>query len=103
MKTRSKRAPPKKTAIASYQPRFCPYCGSVLPVRKKRGNPNPDLTPRQKEVIRLIATGQTAKEIAETLGLSRRTVEFHRAMLMQRLRITTTAELTLWAAAHGLV
>jgi DNA-binding NarL/FixJ family response regulator len=103
MKTRSKRVLPKKTGIAFDQPRFCPYCGSALPVGKKRASPDPDLTPRQKEVIRLIAKGCTAKEIAATLNISSRTAEFHRMSLMQRLGVHSMAELTLWAAAHGLV
>jgi DNA-binding CsgD family transcriptional regulator len=45
------------------------------------------LTPRQKEVLQLIAEGHSTREIAERLGLSVKTVETHRANLMERLEI----------------
>jgi DNA-binding NarL/FixJ family response regulator len=83
----------------------CAHCGSVLPpgwpIAAEDGVKQ--ITERQKEVLRLIAAGMTAKEIAENLKISRRTAEFHRAMLMQRLGVHSTAELTLYAAAHRLI
>ena len=78
----------------------CPHCGSVLPVHQKD---DAELTPRQTEVIRMIAGGMTAKEIAASLEVSSRTVEFHRLQLMERLGLRTTAELTRYAMAQGLV
>ena len=45
------------------------------------------LTPRQKEVLQLIAEGQSTRQIAEVLGVSIKTVEAHRANLMDRLEI----------------
>jgi DNA-binding CsgD family transcriptional regulator len=80
--------------------RVCPHCGSVLP---PRGQDEPEITPRQKDVLRLLAGGMTSQEIASKLGISRRTAEFHRAMLMQRLNVGSTAELALRAAAYRLV
>ena len=61
------------------------------------------LTPRQREVLQLIAEGQSTKEIAETLSLSVKTVDFHRAKLMENLHMQSKADLTKFALAHGFV
>ena len=60
------------------------------------------LTPREKEVLALIAMGKTNKEIAALLGISPKTVEAHRAHLMGKLGIHTAAGLTRYALAKGL-
>jgi DNA-binding NarL/FixJ family response regulator len=60
------------------------------------------LTPRQREVLQLIAEGKTMKEIAQILGVSVRTVEFHKSSLVEELGIRTTAELTRYALDHGI-
>jgi len=62
-----------------------------------------NLTPRQREVLQLIAEGQSTKEIAETLSLSVKTVDFHRAKLMENLHMQSNADLTKFALSHGLV
>jgi DNA-binding CsgD family transcriptional regulator len=61
------------------------------------------LTPRQREILRLAAEGHSSKEIARTLGLSPRTVEAHRAQLMERLDIHDLAGLVRFAVRVGLV
>ena len=61
------------------------------------------LTQRQREVLQLIAEGKTAKEMAQILGISAKTVEFHKAGVMDALGIRTTAELTRYAIEHGMV
>ncbi len=61
------------------------------------------LTPRQREVLQLIAEGQSTKEIAETLSLSVKTVDFHRGKLMDTLNMQSNADLTKFALSHGLV
>lgn len=61
------------------------------------------LTPRQREVLQLVAEGQTVKEIAATLDISPKTVEFHKTQIMEQLDLHTTAELTRYALAHGLI
>lgn len=63
----------------------------------------PQLTPRQREVLRLMLQGQRMKEIASTLSLSPRTVEFHKYEMMQALGVRSTAELILYAVDHRLV
>ena len=59
------------------------------------------LTPRQREVLQLVAEGHTAKDIAARLGISVKTVEFHKASIMDRLGVRTASELTKYAVAHG--
>jgi DNA-binding NarL/FixJ family response regulator len=61
------------------------------------------LTGRQREVLQLVAEGMTVKEIASTLNLSPKTVEFHKAQIMTHLDLHTTAELTKYALTHGLI
>jgi DNA-binding NarL/FixJ family response regulator len=61
------------------------------------------LTPRQKEILQLLAEGNSAKQIAWVLSISSRTVEFHKYRLMQQLNIKSSAELVLYAVKHGLV
>lgn len=62
----------------------------------------PDLTARQIEVLRLIALGSSAKDIANQLKISVRTAEFHRAAIMQRLGLHSTAQMTRYALANNL-
>jgi DNA-binding NarL/FixJ family response regulator len=61
------------------------------------------LTPRQREILQLIAEGKSTKEIAFVLSLSVKTVETHRAALMERLDIHDIAGLVLFAVRHHLV
>lgn len=62
-----------------------------------------ELTHRQVEILRLIAQGRASKEIAYELGLSPKTVDVHRARIMERLHINDIASLTLYAVRKGLV
>lgn len=61
------------------------------------------LTGRQRQVLRLIAEGCIAKEIAARLGISVRTAEFHRVSIMQKLNLHTTAQLTRFALEAGII
>lgn len=61
------------------------------------------LTPRQREVLQLIAEGKSAKSIASLLHISVKTVEFHRTRLMEELNLHSAAELTRYAVSEGLV
>jgi DNA-binding NarL/FixJ family response regulator len=66
------------------------------------GEVSGELTSRQREVVQLVAEGHSVKEIAAILHISSKTVAFHKANVMRRLRIHTTAELTKYAMDHGL-
>jgi len=62
-----------------------------------------ELTPRQCEVLEMIARGKSTKDIARTLSISAKTVETHRAQLMERLQIYDVAGLVRYAIRTGLV
>jgi DNA-binding NarL/FixJ family response regulator len=62
-----------------------------------------NLTPRQREVLQLVAEGRSAKEIAAALCISRRTAEFHKARLMEALGVQNTAELIQYAIRTGVI
>jgi DNA-binding NarL/FixJ family response regulator len=59
------------------------------------------LTPRQREVLRLLAEGKSLKEVAATLKISIKTVEFHKYRIMNQLGIRTNAEMTKYAVKLG--
>ena len=73
--------------------------------RRGEGGPAPEgpLTPREAEVVKLIAEGHTTKEIAEALVLSPKTVERHRANILEKLGLRDRVDLTRWAIRRGLV
>lgn len=64
--------------------------------------PVESLTPREAEVLRLIAQGYTNRQVADQLTISVRTVESHRANLMDKLGLCSRVELVRYAAQHGL-
>ncbi len=61
------------------------------------------LTPRQREILQLVAEGHTSKDIAQRLGLSFKTVETHRSQIMERLGLHDVAGLVRFALRVGLV
>jgi len=72
-------------------------------VQERERSPEELLTGRQIEILVLIASGHATKEIAFKLGLSPKTVDVHRARIMERLAINDVAGLTLYSVRHGLV
>jgi DNA-binding NarL/FixJ family response regulator len=66
-------------------------------------DPAQSLTPRQREILQLLAEGRSAKEIAATLAISPRTVEFHKYQIMETHGLHSTAELIHFAIKHGIV
>ena len=62
-----------------------------------------DLTTRQHEILQLVAEGLSAKEMADQLKISHRTVEFHKTKIMEQLHVHSTPDLVKYAVAHGLV
>lgn len=61
------------------------------------------LTPRERDVVKLVAEGRTNKQIVSELGISVKTVETHRAAAMHKLNVNTTAELVLYALRNGII
>ena len=68
-----------------------------LPVRED------PLTPREQEVVKLVAEGHSNKQIAEMLVISEKTVERHRANMMEKLGMRDRVALTRYAIRHGLI
>jgi DNA-binding NarL/FixJ family response regulator len=66
-------------------------------------DPHDTLTSRQREVLQLAAEGKTNAEMAARLNISQRTVENHRAILMQKLGLQNQTELIRHAMRHGLL
>jgi len=71
--------------------------------RMKDSTPSVRLTAREREVLQLLAEGMSVKEAAAALGLSPRTIEFHRYNLAAKLGLKTVAELARYAVKHGIV
>jgi DNA-binding NarL/FixJ family response regulator len=75
----------------------------VLEALAQSGTPAArQLTPRQRDVVRLLAEGRTMKEVAAALGVSPRTVETHKYQALDALGLTRTADLIRYAVEHGL-
>jgi DNA-binding NarL/FixJ family response regulator len=62
-----------------------------------------ELTPRQREVLQLLAEGRSMKEVAALLNLTPRTVAFHKYRMMEQLKVRSTAELVQYAVKHHIV
>jgi DNA-binding NarL/FixJ family response regulator len=75
--------------------------GSMMQERDEKKTD--ELTPRQCEVIQLVAEGRSMKEIGAILNITPRTVAFHKYQIMEQLRIKTTAELIRYAIKHRIV
>jgi DNA-binding NarL/FixJ family response regulator len=97
------------TAIRSTADGEAFFSASIAGYRERRPDRNPanpadqELTPREREVLLLIATSKTNKEIAALLDISHKTVDAHRQHIMTKLDIHDVAGLTRYAIAQGLV
>ena len=69
----------------------------------ERQGPGDALTSRQREVLQLLAEGRSMKEVAAVLGVTPRTVAFHKYQMMEQLGVKSTAELIQYAVRHHLV
>jgi DNA-binding NarL/FixJ family response regulator len=77
--------------------------GYLRPHEERENGGQQILTPREREVIQLVAEGKTTKEIATALNLSVKTAETHRTNLMRKLDLHSVADLTLYAVRNGIV
>jgi len=69
----------------------------------ERPGPSTELTPRQREILQLLAEGRSMKEAGAVLNLTRRTIAFHKYRMMQQLKVKTTAELIQYAIKNHIV
>jgi DNA-binding NarL/FixJ family response regulator len=81
--------------------------GDLIRTYREGDLPKKDLvkkiSPRQREILQLLAEGKSSKEIASILNISARTVEFHKYRMMEQLNIKTSAELVQYAVKHGII
>ncbi len=102
-----KDAPPQELelAVRSVMASGSYFSPSVARSLLQPSEPTPDdeLTERQIEILKLIAQGRASKEIAHELGLSSKTVDVHRAHIMERLCLNDIASLTRYAIRKGLI
>ena len=88
---------------------LCPEVSTEIIASYRRGQlpniepPGPKLSTREREVLKLLADGLRTKEIAERIGVSAKTVETYRHRLMEKLELTSVAELTRYAIREGIV
>ncbi len=75
----------------------------VLMLGPKQGKGAADLTPRQREVLQLLAEGRSMKEAAQILKVTARTIAFHKYRMMDRFRLKSNAELIQFAIRQGVV
>ena len=93
-------------AVASGERYVHPALGARLiaaEAEERRRAEDDPLSEREREVLRLLALGHTNQEIAKLLYISVRTAETHRAHIMQKLRLTSRAELVRYALENGLI
>ncbi|MCU0306946.1 MAG: response regulator transcription factor [Thermoleophilia bacterium] len=90
-------------AVASGERYLHPALGAALAQPMPSRGPIDDLSPREREVLRLLALGYTNQEIANELVVSVRTVESHRAHVMAKLRASSRAAMVKYALAAGLL
>jgi DNA-binding NarL/FixJ family response regulator len=93
-------------ALSRHQPYFSPSVSETLLQGYLHSEPTHDLkqlTPRERQIVKLVAEGNSNKRIALTLKLSIKTVETHRSAAMRKIGAKTSAELALYAARNELV
>ena len=66
-------------------------------------NPRSRLTPREREIVQLLAEGKSTKEVAVALGLSVKTAETHRSNIMRKLELHSVSDLVLYAVRNNIV
>ena len=74
--------------------------GKLSAAPRRAGGP---LSPRERQIVQMIAEGRSTKEIARSLGLSPRTVETHRANILHKLNLPSVAELVRYAVRNNMV
>ncbi|NND05338.1 MAG: response regulator transcription factor [Saprospiraceae bacterium] len=86
------------------------YCHKILDMIIERSFPSKDedctptsLTPREKEILTLVAKGKVAKEIAAELHISPHTIYTHRKNILKKLQLTSPTEMVVYALEHGLI
>ena len=96
-------------ALASHKPFLTPRVSNVLfssflePAGRDQAQPEGPLTAREREVVQLVAEGKTSKEVAGALDISLRTVENHRAHILRKLNLHTSADMARYAVRNKMI
>jgi DNA-binding NarL/FixJ family response regulator len=92
-------------SLAAHRPFFSSQVSEALltSFRRQQHNESRALTPREREIVKLIAEGHSNKEVAVKLGISLKTVETHRASIMRKLNLSSSATLVRYAIRNKLV
>lgn len=96
-------------AVVAGQLYLCPEVSTDIVASYRRGQlpnvtpPQPLLSERELQVLKLLADGLRTKEIADNLGIGAKTIETYRARLMEKLKLSSVAELTRYAIREGIV
>jgi DNA-binding NarL/FixJ family response regulator len=90
-------------AIKNYHRALREYQAAIAPAGDETANGSHGITPREREVLALIASGKSSKEIAAELGMAFRTAVCHRYRLYRKLNVHTNVELTRAAMRMGLI
>jgi DNA-binding NarL/FixJ family response regulator len=98
-------------ALANHKPFFTPHATELMlnSVRdphsmiESTGSIRERLTPREREIVQLIAQGRNSKDVAEQLGISVKTAETHRANIMRKLQVHTVSELVRYALRNKII
>src|ERR1700730_7142759 len=97
-------------SLAEHKPFFTPEISQILFSKflsvnpwKKQGAQKHTLTDRERDVVRLLAQGSSNKEVAKTLGVSVRTAETHRGVLMRKLGLDSLAALVRYAIRNNII
>ncbi len=92
-------------ALSEHKPYFTPKVSAMVldGFLNPEAQEGTELTPREREIVQLIAEGKATKEIADTLGISVKTAETHRTNLMRKLDLHSTAEVVRYAIRNQMV
>ncbi len=99
-------------ALKNNKTYFTPKVASLVLegyLRKKNGDngepisPRAKLTPREREIVQLLAEGKSSREVADALGLSVKTAETHRANIMRKLNLHSVSDLVMYAVRNNIV
>src|SRR5690606_1205559 len=89
--------------VLAGQRHLCPATSTLLADAVQQRTLSNELTDRQKEIVRMVAQGQSSKQIARNLGIAEKTVNNHRLQIRERLKLHDVASLTRYAIEQGFI
>jgi DNA-binding NarL/FixJ family response regulator len=90
-------------AAAQGESPLAPKAAQAVISARARSEAEPGLSPREEEVLVLVASGKANKQVARSLDISEKTVKAHLSNIFQRIGVTDRTQAALWAERHGLL